>query len=201
MVWGSFFQMIPCKCCCLKNLWMTWCLQRFFQVKVIFKVAKVLSPALLIRRFWGYIVSYLLCKNFSRQGSIRVGQVILQRAVISTSGSRPIFGRFHGLFHFGGETQMPVKSVRCLESHPKKKRLTLWSLYTGWNFLQLFWELCEFSSPKVADGASLRIPCPKLLKAFYFATKISLRRFATPFQLCPNLVWHTHVFILAASYH
>lgn len=29
---------------------------KVFQVKVIFKVAKVLSPALLIRRFWGYIV-------------------------------------------------------------------------------------------------------------------------------------------------
>ena len=122
MVWGSFFQMIPCKCCCLKNLWMTWCLQRFFQVKVIFKVAKVLSPALLIRRFWGYIV--LTC--FAR---ISHGKDLLELGKLSFNEQFSVLqvpGRFSedsmGCSILGGETQMPVKSARCLESHPEKKR-------------------------------------------------------------------------------
>ena len=120
MFWGSFFQMVPCKCCCLKNLWMTWCLQRFFQVKVIFKVAKVLSPALLIRRFWGYIV--LTC--FAR---ISHGKDLLELGKLSFNEQFSVLqvpGRFSedsmACSILGGETQMPVKSVRCLESHPKK---------------------------------------------------------------------------------
>ena len=116
----QFFQMVPCKCCCLKNLWMTWCLQRFFQVKVIFKVAKVLSPALLIRRFWGYIV--LTC--FAR---ISHGKDLLELGKLSFNEQFSVLqvpGRFSedsmACSILGGETQMPVKSVRCLESHPKK---------------------------------------------------------------------------------
>lgn len=198
MVWGSFFQMIPCKCCCLKNLWMTWCLQRFFQVKVIFKVAKVWSPELLIRRFGGYIVLTCFARISHGKDLLELGKLSFneQFSVLQVPGR---FSEDSMGCSISGVKRRCQWNLLDVWSHTQKKRLTIWSLHTGWNFLQLFWELCEFSSPKVADGASLRIPCPKLLKAFYFATKISLRRFATPFQLCPNLAWHTHVLILAAS--